>query len=570
MSFFGKRLSVISATLLISIVYGCSGGDTTGPSPVDSGTPVPPPLSPVAAPKPVEPGAAAPAPAEPVATPAPAPTATTAPAALFPLLAPEEFGKEKNGAPQDWWVSAPARVSVADEKAAGDAPAWVIAPDAKEDTRLVRTIYANVGGERLEVKGLVKSAEAGVVTVAIAGKSEGREIFASTTNKGGDAWEEFRVTTDLPKVIDKDSLAVRVGLKPGAKSPALLSAIAINHGAVPAAVAPPAASTPVAKPAAAASSQRFEEVPSVLLAKAEFDSEKDGAPQDWWVSDKKLVKKSKSKGPGDSVAWTISSGKSDDTRMVRTIFTDLSGQKIEAKANVKASEAEAVTLAILCKADGKEFYQAAMNSGGDDWAELSVSARLPENIEKESLSIRIVVKPGLKKPVEVAGAEVHRIEKVPAASLSPIFKREEFANEKDGLPQDWWASDKGKVKAGGANGPCGGKAWQLSPDGDATTQIARTIYTDLSGKRVEFVAHVKSSEAGAVVISVNGKSKSGDIYAAARNKGTGTWERLRVVQDLPEGIEENSLSGRITVQSGVKTAALVSCVEFNTGPAGGQ
>ncbi|MCC6796675.1 MAG: hypothetical protein IT366_16265 [Candidatus Hydrogenedentes bacterium] len=304
---------------------------------------------------------------------------------------------------------------------------------------------------------------------------------------------------------------------------------------------------------------------SVFLSKAEFSSDQDGKPKGWWVSDSKSIKKSNVKGPADSAAWTVTSGKSDEVRLVRSVYADLSDEKIGVKVFVKAAEPETVKLAIVCKSDAGEFFKSAINKGGDDWQELSLEAQLPKAIEKDSLSVRVAIAPGLKSPIELANAEVNRFTKVAAASMQmfPVLKREHFAIAEDGLPKGWWASARDRVKVSGETGVCGDLAWSLQPDAKTDVVISRSVYADLSGMRIEIIAHVKSAEKEKVVLSLNGKSNDKDIFAAARNAGTGDWEELHIVHDLPQEVDPDSLSARVTLLSGAKVPAEISCVEIN-------
>ncbi|MCC6796690.1 MAG: SGNH/GDSL hydrolase family protein [Candidatus Hydrogenedentes bacterium] len=149
---------------------------------------------------------------------------------LTPLFTRADFEKENNGAPSGWWVSNREHVVRSADAVSNSAITWTLAPNDKDATRLVKTIDADLSGETMEVVAKVKASAIDTFTVAITGKSEGKEFSFASTNTASGEWETVRRVVQLPKVVDTSTLNARLMLSPHATAPVHVTAVEINHG----------------------------------------------------------------------------------------------------------------------------------------------------------------------------------------------------------------------------------------------------------------------------------------------------------------------------------------------------
>ena len=222
-----RKFSSIAVSLLtVLALHGCSGGDTSGPSPASGGTPVPPALTPVAEPAPV------PAPAKPESAPqSPAVARNAKPNAATPPKAAPAYdaslipngsfeAKDDTGRPSGWIVSPPSIIvrdatgEAADGKSwlglKGDKKNWgVIAADVKLAPELL--------GRDLRIVAFGKAPEDNKMNLALVCEVDGKEteVAKKYWAKTGDDWSKVEFTAAVPVAADPNKVRVRALLPQG-------------------------------------------------------------------------------------------------------------------------------------------------------------------------------------------------------------------------------------------------------------------------------------------------------------------------------------------------------------------
>ncbi|NUM53881.1 MAG: hypothetical protein HUU46_09585 [Candidatus Hydrogenedentes bacterium] len=166
------------------------------------------------------------------------------------------------------------------------------------------------------------------------------------------------------------------------------------------------------------------------------------------------------------------------------------------------------------------------------------------------------------QPILIARGDANRDDSQP---LTLLVRPEEFAKDSNGAPAGWWVNDRDYVSQSDEPGPGDAVAWTLKPNVNDETRLVKTITGDFAGETIEVLAQIKALESDAFWIAVTWKS--GDEFAShgLSFDATDSWLPVRLLTQVPHGIDKDSLNVRLTVSSKAKTPVQVAAVAINHG-----
>ncbi len=301
---------------------------------------------------------------------------------------------------------------------------------------------------------------------------------------------------------------------------------------------------------------------SLTRIDGDLETWKDGVPKGWFVNKKfkDFVKAVKKSGSGSTAIGFEPNGQ-DFVMAVRRISRDLSGQTVRVKARGKASEPNALFVALVYESAGGEGFHSRSHSGNGQWETMEFEAILPPDIEPNTLMIRVGVRPTSKSKAQADDIDLGLKQ---ARKAHMIDVGGGFDDWLGNVPRGWYVNPLLELQAKRAEGsPDGSSCLRLMPLPDRYVEAIRRIYRDdLLGRHVAVTANVKAEEADAFYLALTYRLGGNEQVITRTHPGSKEWETVRLDTTLPREADAESVRIKVGVRPGKTAQILVDDVRL--------